>query len=365
MIKDKNYWYGVIRKISVIIIITLFFCLAIKLSIFYIPFLIAFTISMLIEPVIKWLSRTTTLERKKSAIIVLIIFFSIIIGLLILGITTLITESSNLLSGINNYINMAYDEIQKISQNMRIKIFQNRDEINTIFQNATRSFLDTASSIISKVLQSILNLITSLPEIGIYIAITIIATYFICADRFYILDQIEHHLPLEWTRKIGGHVREILSCLGNYLKAEIILVGIDFIIILIGLIFMNILKFNIRYPLLVALGIGFVDALPLVGSGIVIVPWAVISALNGNIGLAIGLIVLLAIIIIVRQLLEPKVVSSHIGIHPIVTLIAMYTGYRFLGLAGMLIGPILLIILKSIFGNLIDKGVMKVIFDKK
>ena len=360
-----NYWNRVIRRIIEVILIILFFCLAIKLSIFYIPFLIAFSIAMIIEPIIRWVSKKTTLERKKSAIIVLIVVFSIIIGVLILGMTTLISESSNLLSGINDYINLAYSKIQEIFRSLRITIFQDREEVNTIFQNSTRGILDTISSVTTNILQSLLNLVTSLPEIGIYTVITIIATYFICTDRFYILDQIEHHLPIEWSRKVSIHLKEIISSLGNYLKAEIILIGIDFIIILIGLVIMDLLNYNIKYPLLVALGIGFIDALPLVGSGVVIVPWAVISALNGNIKLAIGLIILLAIIIVVRQFLEPKVVSSQIGIHPIITLIAMYTGYKFIGILGMLIGPILLIILKSIFGKLIDKGVLKAIFDKR
>jgi predicted PurR-regulated permease PerM len=92
------------------------------------------------------------------------------------------------------------------------------------------------------------------------------------------------------------------------------------------------------------------------------IPWAVISALNGDIKLSIALIILYAIILVVRQLIEPKVVSSQIGIHPIFTLIAMYTGYKFIGIIGMLVGPIILIILKSIFSKFIDKGIIKVIF---
>ena len=95
------------------------------------------------------------------------------------------------------------------------------------------------------------------------------------------------------------------------------------------------------------------------GSGSVIVPWAVISGLNGDIKLGIGLIILYAIILITRQLIEPKIVSNKIGIHPIFTLIAMYTGFKFIGLGGLLIGPIVLIILKNIFENTIDDGIVR------
>ena len=114
-----------------------------------------------------------------------------------------------------------------------------------------------------------------------------------------------------------------------------------------------------------ALFIGFVDALPIIGSGTVIVPWAIISGLNGDLKLGIGLIILLAVISTVKQILEPRLISKHIGTHPIFTLSAMYTGFKFLGVIGTLIGPIVLIVIKNVFATLIDEGVMKSLFDKR
>ena len=101
------------------------------------------------------------------------------------------------------------------------------------------------------------------------------------------------------------------------------------------------------------------------GSGTVMIPWAILSGINGDINLGIAIIVLLIIMSIARQVLEPKLVSKNIGIHPIFTLIAMYTGFKVIGVIGLLIGPIVLIIFKNIFANLIDQGVFKTIFDKK
>ena len=89
------------------------------------------------------------------------------------------------------------------------------------------------------------------------------------------------------------------------------------------------------------------------------IPWAIFSALNGDIRLGIALIVLWIIMSVVRQLLEPKIVSGKIGIHPIFTLIAMYTGFKVIGIIGMLAGPIVLIILKSIFSNRLEQGITK------
>ena len=95
------------------------------------------------------------------------------------------------------------------------------------------------------------------------------------------------------------------------------------------------------------------------------IPWAVLSGINGDINLGITIIILLIIMSVARQMLEPKLVSKNIGVHPIFTLIAMYTGFKFIGIFGLLLGPIILIIFKNIFASLIDQGIFKTIFDKK
>ena len=204
-----------------------------------------------------------------------------------------------------------------------------------------------------------------MPSIAICIGITVVALYFICVDKIYILDQIEHHIPKLWVKRIKIHLTDLIQTLGGYLKAQVTLIVVSFIISLIGLYILKFIKFNIQYPLLIALFIGFVDALPILGSGSVMVPWAIICAINGDINLGIAIIVLLIIMSVSRQVLEPKLVSKNIGVHPIFTLIAMYTGFKIIGVIGLLIGPIVLIIFKNIFANLIDKGVFKTIFDKK
>ena len=160
------------------------------------------------------------------------------------------------------------------------------------------------------------------------------------------------------------HLKGITQTLGGYLKAQVILVIISFVISLIGLYIFHFIGWNVQYPLLMALLIGFVDALPIFGSGTIMIPWAGYLAFTGDITLAIAIIILWIIMSVVRQLIEPKIVSGQIGIHPIFTLIAMYTGFKFIGVLGMLLGPIILIILKNIYGTLIDKGVVKSLFER-
>ena len=239
------------------------------------------------------------------------------------------------------------------------------DEILNIVQESSGDVLQTISNWLRNALNGLINIVTKIPEIAICVGITILALYFICVDKIYILDQIEYHLPKTWVKKLSTHLKDLIQTLGGYLKAEATLILVSFVISLVGLYVLSFLKFNIPYPLLMALFIGFVDALPILGSGTVMIPWAIISGLNGDLSLGIAIVTLFIIMSIVRQFLEPKLVSKNIGVHPIFTLIAMYTGFKITGIIGLLLGPIALIIIKNIFANLIDQGVFKTIFDKR
>ena len=212
---------------------------------------------------------------------------------------------------------------------------------------------------LTEFLTKLLNSITSIPTIAIYTVITILSLFFICIDRIYILDLMEHHMPSKWIQKLAIHIKEISRNLGGYLKAVVTLIFVSFMISVIGLYILKFVGMNVKYPLLIALGIAFVDALPILGAGTVIVPWAIFSALDGDIKLAIAIIILWIIMSVVRQFLEPKIVSGKIGIHPIFTIIAMYTGFRIIGILGMLVGPIVLIILKSVFSNRLEQGISR------
>ena len=265
----------------------------------------------------------------------------------------------------NIYIEHIYQMTDFITEHFDISKLNLPSEIFSFFDKSSRDFLNHVIEFVQAILMKILNVITSMPTIGIYIVITILATYFICADRLYILDQMEHHFPKLWVKRIGNHVKDISHKLGNYLKAELILVSISFVIILIGLYIFKWIGFDIKYPLLMAFIIGFVDALPILGAGTVMLPWAVISAVNNQLRFGICLLVLYIITVIARQILEPKIISNQIGIHPIFTLIAMYTGFEFLGILGILLGPIILIIVKDIYATVIDKGVVKSILERK
>ena len=136
-----------------------------------------------------------------------------------------------------------------------------------------------------------------------------------------------------------------------------------FIVVLIGLNACYLMGMNIEYPILVALLIGFVDALPILGAGSIMIPWAFLLFINNQAYLAISIIGLYILTCVIKQFLEPKLVSKNIGIHPIFTLISMYTGFKIIGVIGLFIGPIILIILKNIFSEILDRGIVNSIFD--
>ena len=263
MIVDVGYWTRILKNILVLIVSIILIFLALKLAIFYMPFLIGFVISLFVEPLIKLVVKKTKLERKKGAIIVLAIIFIILLGLLTWGVVTLLTESSNLLQSLNKYIQLIYSKINEYMKiikggNSKIPV-----EIVTIIEKSTDKVIVFVTNYVSTFLSKVTQTISALPTIGIYTFITLLATYFICTDKMYIIDTLEHQLPKRWAKKIGIHSREIIKSLGGYLKAEAILIIISFFIVLIGLYILKFLNFNVPYPFLAALGIGFVDALPI------------------------------------------------------------------------------------------------------
>lgn len=364
MVIDMNYWGKVLKNIAVLALTILGVYLGFKLALFYMPFLVAFIIALMLEPCIRFIMKKTKLKRKTSSILVFVIAIIIIVGLLVWAGVTIVSEASNLLTSLNEYFEKGYALVQDLISKIDFSRLQIPENIMNTIQESAMEFLGTLTEWAKNALTGAINFLTSIPTIGVYTVITLLSLYFMCVDKVYMIDQLEHHLPQTWVRKIGVHLKGLVKSLGGYLKAELTLVLISFIISVIGLYIFHFVGLNVEYPLLMALIIGFIDLLPIFGSGTFMIPWAILSACTGDFTLAIAILVLWAIMSIVRQIIEPKIVSGHIGIHPIFTLIAMYTGFKFIGVLGMIIGPILLIVLKNIFATFIDKGVFKSIFER-
>lgn len=353
----------IIKKVIILFFILLAILLTFKLAIFYIPFLVAYIISLIVDPIIKWLNKKTSISRKVCSIIVLVSIFILITGIIILGGIKLIQEATNLLGGLNTYLEKTIDFILDISSKIDFKNISISEDVVGLFQTAVKDYLNGFTNYIKEFLNKIINYITGIPNIFVNVIITVLATYFITSDKFYILDRMEHHLSKKMVGKMIKHMKSITSSLGAYIKAEIILSIITFLIVLTGLNIFYLIGMNIEYPILMALFVGFVDVLPILGAGSVMIPWTVILALNSNYSLALSILGLYIFIVVVKQLIEPKLVSKHINIHPIFTLISMYTGFKIVGIIGLIVGPIILIVLKNIFADNIDKGLLNSFVD--
>ena len=318
MVVDIGYWNKVIKRIIVFLVTLLGIYIMMKLFVFFMPFLIAVVISSILEPFIQLIMKKTKLTRKRSAVVALVIVFSILLAIIGWGIVITVTESSRLLSNLNQYIQTISSNIDSFINGFDMDKLQIPDELRDIIVNSSNEVIGTGTGYVKSFLNYLLNLIAKIPTFFIYLVITILATYFICTDRLFILDEIEHHFPKKWIRRTGFYFNEISKSLGSYLKAEVILVIIAFIITLIGLYVFKFIGLNITYPLLIALGIGFVDALPILGSGTVMVPWSVISFINGDYSLGIGIFNLFIIITGTRQFLEPRIVSRSNWYTPVI-----------------------------------------------
>lgn len=202
MSKEFTYWTSVLKKIFFLLLVVIATFICFKIAVFYMPFLIAFIISLLIEPIIRKLMKKFKITRRLSAIIVFIITFGIIIGLLAWGITTLVSESANLLSNFNNYYSKAYNQVQNLLNNFNIENLKISQEIIDIIKNTSFSLLEKISNYFQNFLTKIVTGITAIPSIAIYFAVTILALYFICTDKIYMLDELEYHLPEKWMKEL-------------------------------------------------------------------------------------------------------------------------------------------------------------------
>ena len=177
MSEDLNYIYKVIRKVLNIVIIIIGIYIGVKISVFYMPFLIAFLISLMIEPAIKHLMKKTKMSRKMSSIIIFLIVFSIIIGSVIWGTITLVSESTNLLQALNLYIDKAYTQIQDVIGKMSITKISVSNNVLNLMQDTSKELLVKVSKWLTSFLTKLIDIITSIPTIGIYMVITILSLF--------------------------------------------------------------------------------------------------------------------------------------------------------------------------------------------
>ena len=167
MIVDMSYWTRVFKRILYVIFLLIGLFLAFKLSVFYMPFLIAFILSLIIEPAIRYMMRKTKWTRKTSSIIIFVIVSGLILWGLIWGGVTLFSEASILLQELNGYVDKAYQLFQNFTKGFQFDKIRLPNEISQIVQSSTGGILNTVSAWVRNVLNGLINVITSIPSIAI------------------------------------------------------------------------------------------------------------------------------------------------------------------------------------------------------
>ena len=188
------------------------------------------------------------------------------------------------------------------------------------------------------------NIAKKLPSIIISVITFILSLYFMVSDSELVADFLKKYIPKPLQIRASQLKTEVKRYMGGYLKAQLIMMNISFVILLIGLLILR-----VDYALIIAIAIAIFDALPLFGSGAILLPWSAIEFLSGETARGVGFLIIYLSVLLMRQLVEPKVVGKSIGMHPLLTLIAMYTGYRVFSIGGLILGPLTLMLIISFY----------------
>ena len=358
-IQSIRKFYFVLYIATTLLVVFLLF----KLGIFLFPFVLAFIFSMITQPIAKFINRKTHLSAKVSTIISIVAFFLVLFGLISIVSIKFIEEIYNLSKNLRGSSAQFNELWNKSLDQGFVYIDYLPKEFITQIQSYTGEFINFAARSATTFVNQTIRFITSIPTLIVYTSITILSTLLMSLDKNDIVKFLEHQFPISWLNKIYNIKRDILSVFGSYLRAQLILVTICFFELLIALNLFLSLGLNVKYPLIFSIVISLIDALPILGAGAILIPWSIFSFITGDIKLGFAILILYVIVLAVRQLLEPKLISQKIGVHPLVTLVSMYSGFKLLGIIGFLIGPIVMIILKNVFSKELENGFFREIFE--
>ena len=207
-------------------------------------------------------------------------------------------------------------------------------------QNFETTIIDQVEKMIASLLDGSFHFIQHLPSLFTTCMFSLLAAFFIAKDWEKMLLFIHQKLPPSLYKKTLMVFKHLRQSLFGWFQAQLILVFCTGIFVFIGLLLLH-----VEHAAVLALFIAFVDLLPLFGTGAVFLPWIFIHVLTGELPFAIALLALYIVLIVLRQLLEPKVLSGHLGLQPLPMLASVFVGFQLFGFWGLMLGPALLILL--------------------
>ena len=335
--------------INILYIITLFAVVyfIFKYAIHWVmPFIIGFLIAFLLKPTTEFITKVTHIKRKGVSIFVIGGFYFIIVTILWFLSAFLWNEISALIKVMPSlYFNKIEPLFFEVNNWIVEKVGTLSPEFADTLSKVIVSGLQYLASVVKNLsiylVSAITSIISNIPLYLISVIFTIVCSVFISADYKNITSFIKRQLPAKFNSGFTGARKFLSGTLLKMIKAYAIILSITFFELLIG---MSIL--NVRYALPIAAIIAVLDILPLIGTGGIIIPWAIVELILKNYRMGVGLFMIYIVITVVRNTVEPRIVGHQIGLNPVITITAMYAGLRLFGFVGFICAPIVAILIK-------------------
>lgn len=328
------------------------------------PFVIALILAVMINPFVEWLEKSTGFPRGVNVGIVLSCFLVLGAGFLTLVVAEIVSGAAYLAKVLPAQLHKAAFYIERFFTGQIMPLYNQlaaffdgldagqQESIIAQIENVGSGFASSTASFLSKILEMVPLFFAFLPNTAAVLIFSLLATFFISKDLHQFKKGVKTVLP---DRLIAGGAAvyaELKKALTGFLKAQLALVSITMVLVLIGL---AVLKVN--HAVAIAFFIGLVDLLPYLGAGSVFVPWILYLVITKQLPLAIGLGVLYIVVLLFRQLAEPKILSKSIGIHPLGTLISLFAGLKLFGFLGLIMGPALFVLIQALYTTGIFKEI--------
>ena len=325
-----------------------------------VPFLIAWCVASIIYPWANKLSARIKLSRKICSFLLVFLLLILILSLIFIVVNRLFYEMQNLLKYLTDngeaialQFKNLFDSIFSIGQKLPIinklqdaeLVKEITENINLFIEGVWKKLIGVLSSAVPDFAAGV---VMALPNIALVSLVTVIACFYFAVDIDVVNEKVFSILPQSVGRFLDTLKGKVVFGLKRYFKAYLILFAITFTELFVGFLILG-----IDYSFVLAILIAFVDFLPVFGTPAVLIPWAVVLLFMKEYFIGFGMLVLLAIIMIVRQAIEPKILGKNFGVHPLLTLVTIYLGYELFGFFGMVFLPIAVLIF---FSKVEEKG---------
>jgi len=315
---------------------------------FFTPLIIAWIIAMIANPLVHFLEKRIKIMRKHGSAIVIVLVIIAISCLLYVVTAALFTQVSsmfetlpgiyeNVMDNLQQFASSLHEKYDIIPANIKNLFSDNESKINEYILAALNSLSTSPVSAVGSVASSIV-------DTFIMSILTLMIAYFFTAGNDKIKVVVKKCMPESINDSIYIIKNTVFIAIGGYLKACFQIMIVMFIILLLFFVVMK-----VDYAVPVALITAILDFLPFIGTGTVLMPWAVYSIITGEYLKAVALVMAYLVTMIVRRLLEPKLVGDSIGMSPFLTLISMFIGYRLTGMIGLIIGIPVGMVLKEFY----------------